>query len=380
MPLPQPNPSEAAVTSQERQDWLRLCRTENVGPITFRQLLARYGTATAALAALPELAAKGGKRNLLPPPAAAIAKELAAHDKIGARLITWRDADYPPRLATVEDAPPVISVRGQIGLLHKPRVVALVGARNASLNGRKFAATLARELGQRGIVTASGLARGIDTAVHQASLTTGTIGIIAGGIDNIYPPENAQLYEQMAENGCIIAELPFGSEPRAQHFPRRNRIISGLSLGVVVVEAALQSGSLITARLALEQGREVFAVPGSPLDPRATGANNLIKQGAHLVQQVADILDGLPNDSGLGEPANDLAPGQTDAIQSATTEQIGSQIIEFISASPTDIDELVRECHCSAPAMMAALLELELAGRVQRLPGNRVCRLFNEPG
>lgn len=378
--LRQPSRNEAAFGAQERQDWLRLCRTENVGPITFRQLLARYGTATAALAALPELAAKGGKRNLQPPPVAAITREIAAHDKIGARLLTWRDADYPARLVAVEDAPPVLAVRGQVGLLHKPRLVALVGARNASLNGRKFAAMLARELGERGIITVSGLARGIDTAVHQASLTTGTVGVIAGGIDNIYPPENAPLYAQMAEQGCIVAELPFGSEPRAQHFPRRNRIISGLALGVVVVEAALQSGSLITARLALEQGREVFAVPGSPLDPRATGANNLIKQGAHLVQQVGDILDGLPEDSGLAEPANDLAPSPHAAEDAAATAQITSQILEFISTSPTDIDELVRECHCSAPAVMAALLELELAGRVQRLPGNRVCRLFNELG
>lgn len=289
---PKPNPSETALGTQERQDWLRLYRAENVGPITFRQLLERY----------------------------------------------------------------------------------------ASLNGRKFAPTLARELGQRGIVTVSGQARGIDTAVHQASRATGNIGVIAGSIDIIYPQENTPPDEQMAEHGCILAELPFGREPRAQHFPHRNRIISGLALGVVVVEAALQSGSLITARLALEQGREVFAVPGSPPDPRATGTNNLIKQGAHLVQQVGDILDELPKDSGLAEPANDLSPSSHEAGGAAATARIIGQILEFISISPTDIDELVRECHCSAPAVMAALLELELAGRVQRLPGNRVCRLFNELG
>lgn len=367
-----PNLSEA-----ERLSWLRLSRTENVGPITFRQLLARFGSASAALAALPDLAAQGGKRNLTPPAIAAIEREIAAHRKHGAALLALPDADYPLLLKQIEDAPPIISVLGQTSLLHKPRPVALVGARNASLNGRKFAELLARELGQAGCVTVSGLARGIDTSVHQATLATGTIGVLAGGIDNIYPPENAALYQSMAEQGCIVAEMPFGSEPRAQHFPRRNRIISGLAIGVVVVEAALQSGSLITARLALEQGREVFAVPGSPLDPRAGGTNNLLKQGAILVQQTADILDGLPRHAALSEPANDqpvIAPSPVpDAADIAQTRQ---QLIDSIGFSPTSLDELIRECHCSTAAVLAALLELELAGKVQRLPGNRVCRIY----
>jgi DNA processing protein len=368
----------AHLSEAERLDWLRLIRTENVGPITFRQLLARFGSAGAALAALPDLAAHGGKRNLLPPSRSQIEREMEAHQKLGAHLITLHDTDYPHRLAMIDDAPPVISVRGQISLLHKPRVVAIVGARNASLNGRKFAEMLARDLGHAAIVTVSGLARGVDTSVHHASLATGTIGVVAGGIDNIYPPENAALFETMATQGCIVAEMPLGSEPRAQHFPRRNRIISGLALGVVVVEAALQSGSLITARMALEQGREVFAVPGSPLDPRAGGTNNLLKQGAILVQQATDIIDGLPHHAAFSEPghsANFLtAPTIPDTEELI---KIRDQIIDCIGVSPTNLDELIRECHCSTATVLTVLLELELAGKVQRLSGNRVCRVYN---
>ncbi len=367
------------LTDNERRDWLRLARTENVGPITFKKLMERYGSATAALAALPELAAKGGKRNFTVPSASSIEREVEACQKFGAQLLTLRDADYPARLAAIEDAPAVIAVRGQVSLLHKPRAVAIVGARNASLNGRKFAEILARDLGKADIVTISGLARGIDTAVHQATLATGTVGVVAGGIDNVYPPENAALYDAMAEQGCIVAEMPFGSEPRAQHFPRRNRIISGLALGVVVVEAALQSGSLITARQALEQGREVFAVPGSPLDPRAGGTNSLLKQGAILVQQASDIIDGLPRHLALFESDNDNdipAPPATPDL--ADLQQTRDQILDNIGISPTEVDELIRECHCSASAVLTVLLELELAGRVQRLSGNRVCRLYTE--
>lgn len=371
--MPQPKLNEA-----ERRDWLRLARTENVGPITFRQLLARFGSASAALAALPELAARGGKRNLIPPSITLIEREMAAHAQNGARLVTLQDADYPPLLAAIEDAPPVISVRGQISLLHKPRMIAIVGARNASLNGRRLAEMLARDLGKVGAVTISGMARGIDTAVHQGSLTTGTVAVLAGGVDNIYPPENSALYENLTQHGCIVAEMPWGSVPRAQHFPRRNRIISGLAQGVVVIEAALQSGSLITARTALEQGREVFAVPGSPLDPRATGTNNLIKQGATLIQNATDILEHLPREFCLTEPARDsftAAPSTAPAPQEL--EKIRDQVIDCIGVSPTEVDELIRECHCSAAAITVVLLELELAGQIQRLPGNRVCRLYS---
>ena len=377
--FPQKKPTPQSLTETERGDWLRLARTDNVGPITFRQLIARFGSPAAALAALPDLAARGGRRNLTPPPRAAIEREIAAHHKHGARLVALPEPDYPARLAAIEDAPPVIALRGNPGLLHKQRLVAIVGARNASLNGRKFAETLARDLGAAGIVTVSGLARGIDAAVHQASLATGTVGVIAGGINTIYPPENAALYDRLAEQGCILAEMPFGSEPRAQHFPRRNRIISGLSLGTVVVEAALQSGSLITARMALEQGREVFAVPGSPLDPRATGTNNLLRQGAILVQQASDIIDGLPDHFTLREnpPDNSPAPPPP-AAESGALQPTREQLLDNIGFSPTDIDELIRECHSSIPAALSVLLELELAGKVQRLPGNRVCRLSGD--
>jgi DNA processing protein len=361
----------------ERADWLRLARTENVGPITFRQLLRRYGSPTAALAALPDLAARGGKRTLVAPSIASIERELAAHAQCGARLLTLHDADYPARLAALEDAPPVLSVRGQVSLLHKARVIALVGARNASLNGRKLAETLARDLGAAGAVTVSGLARGIDTAVHQASLSTGTVAVLAGGVDNIYPPENAALYATLIEQGCIIAEMPFGSVPRAQHFPRRNRIISGLAEGVVVVEAALQSGSLITARTALEQGREVFAVPGSPLDPRAGGANALLKQGAVLVQTAADVLEHLPQQRTFFEPATpQTLPEPPDATDPAALQPIREQVMDYLGVAPISIDELLRACHCSIGALLTVLLELELAGQAQRLAGHRVCRLY----
>lgn len=361
-----------ALNDAERRDWLRLARTENVGPITFRQLLARYGSAAAALEALPALAARGGRNSFSAPTPAAVEREFAAHQRIDSHLLALCEPDYPEGLAAIEDAPPLISVRGNRAVLHK-RCVAIVGARNASLNGRKLAETFGRDLGQRGITIVSGLARGIDTAAHRGSLPTGTVAVLAGGVDNVYPPENNALYQEIVASGCIIAEMPIGSEPRAQHFPRRNRIISGLSQAVVIVEAALQSGSLITARMALEQGREVCAVPGSPLDPRATGTNNLIKQGATLVQNAADVLDAMPAQMTLFEPPPMvITPPRADENPSVIVK-IRQQVIDNISPSPTHVDEIIRECHVSAPAVMTVLLELELAGRLQRMPGNRVC-------
>lgn len=357
----------------ERLAWLRLARTENVGPITFRQLLARYGTAQQSLDALPDLAARGGRKALKPPAPGSIEREIAAHHKRGAQMLASCEPDYPFLLAAIEDAPPVISVLGQTAALHK-KCVAIVGARNASLNGRKLAETVAHDLGQAGMIVVSGLARGIDTSAHHGSLATGTAAVLAGGADNIYPPENAMLYEKITATGCIVSEMPWSSEPRAQHFPRRNRIISGLSLGIVIIEAALQSGSLITARMALEQGREVFAVPGSPLDPRAAGTNRLLKQGAVLVQDAHDVLDALPAASGFAEPHahTEMLAFLADEDVPETT-QIHDQLIENLGYSPTPVDEIIRECHSSAPVVMAVLLELELAGRLQRLPGNRVC-------
>ncbi len=365
----QPRPFSHA----ERRDWLMLARAENVGPISFKHLMKRYGSASEALEALPEIAARGGRKSFKPPSLDNAEREIALHEDFGAKLIASCEPDYPTYLAAIEDAPPIISVRGNIAALHK-KCLGIVGARNASLNGRKLAEIIARDLGKAGYIVVSGLARGIDTAAHKGSVETGAVAVLAGGVDNIYPPENAGLYEQISENGCIVAEMPFGSEPRAQHFPRRNRIISGLSLGVAVIEAALQSGSLITARMALEQGREVFAVPGSPLDPRAGGTNRLLKQGATLIQNAEEIIEALPMGFAFADSAknDNFTPlPATDTIKQ--TDNIRLQIIDNISTSPTEVDELIRECHVSAPLVLTVLLELELAGKIQRMAGNRVC-------
>src|SRR6266700_2180815 len=276
---------------QERLDWLRLSRSEGVGPVTFYALLRRFGSAASALEALPRLSR----------PAIAMSrrdaeKELAAVERLGGRLVCWGEPLYPSALAAVDDAPPVLTVLGRAEMLPwliLAPMVAVVGARNASANGRRLARDLAAELGEAGIVVVSGLARGIDAAAHLGALETGSIAIVAGGVDIVYPEENRGLHEALARDGAILAEMPLGTEPQARHFPRRNRIISGIALGVVVVEAAAKSGSLITARYALEQGREVFAVPGSPLDPRSRGANDLLRNGATLTETAADILTQL---------------------------------------------------------------------------------------
>ncbi len=281
------------LSEAERLDWLQLIRTENIGPITFARLLSRFGSAAAAIDALPQMAQKAGRK--LPLRAALRSdaeREIERAIRIGARLIASCEAEYPEPLASIADAPPLLYVRGHASLFAKP-AVAIIGARNASGVGRKIARSLSEGLGASGIVIVSGLARGIDGAAHEAALKTGTIAVVAGGVDIIYPPEHAALTELIAEQGAIVSERPPGAEPKARDFPRRNRIIAGLSRGVVVVEAAARSGTLITARFALEQGREVFAVPGSPLDPRCQGANALIRDGATLVQSGTDILDAL---------------------------------------------------------------------------------------
>jgi DNA processing protein len=368
----------------EKLNWLRLARTENVGPITFRRLIQRYGTATKAIDALPALAAQGGrKKPLTAAPMDGIEKEYAVLTKAGARLICAADPEYPAALSAVEDAPPVLTVIGNADLLNRP-AVGMVGARNASLNGRKFAEILARDLGRAGHVVASGLARGIDTSAHEGSLPTGTIAVVAGGIDIIYPPDNKNLYARICEQGLVVAESPFGQEPFAQSFPRRNRIISGLSGGVVVVEASLRSGSLITARTAAEQGRDVFAVPGHPLDPRAEGTNSLLRDGAILVRNADDILNDLGKFSANGLrdiavqsfnpeeglftdlPASDIADDIAD---------LSATILDHLSATPIQVDDLIRASGCGAAAISGTLLTLELAGTIQRLPGNRVARI-----
>jgi DNA processing protein len=356
----------------EKREWLRLTRAENVGPITFRQLLRRFGTAHAALEALPAMAQRGGKKNFVLPPANIIDKELAHIEKIGAKLIGWCEPDYPESLAAIEDAPPLITVRGHANLMQK-RCIGIVGARNASLNGRKMAEGLARELGQQDIVIVSGMARGIDAAAHNASLATGTIAVLAGGVDIVYPEENRGLYDKLTETGCIISDMPLGLEPFSKLFPRRNRLISGLSLGVIVVEAALQSGSLITAKMALDQGREVFAVPGSPLDPRSTGTNDLIRQGAILTEKAADVLNHIHAIPRLlaEPPANDFF-GSSSPIDEKVLSDARVKILENLSPSPVSVDELVRQCFVSASVVLTVLLELELSGRVERQVGNKV--------
>ena len=365
---------------QERLDWLRLSRSETVGPVSFYALLRRFGSAAAALAALPRLSTPQRGHPIAVPSRDEAAAELGAIERLGGRVICWGEPVYPPALAQVEDAPPVVTVLGRSELLGAP-MVAVVGARNASANGRRLARELAEGLGEAGVVVVSGLARGIDAAAHIGALATGTVAVVAGGIDIVYPEENRGLYDAIAERGAILAELPLGSEPQARHFPRRNRIISGLSLGVVVVEAAAKSGSLITARFALEQGREVFAVPGSPLDPRCRGCNDLLRNGATLTENAADIvtqlgplLQGRPPPAARppSQPRLPLAPVATAARAPASEDDALELIVEKLSPTPVAIDELVRQCQLSASAVATLLLELELAGRVERHPGNLV--------
>jgi DNA processing protein len=357
----------------EKIDWVRLARSENVGPITFQQLMLRFRTPSEALNALPELSKRGGaKRPLKQASLQTVKEEMNRLHDLGGQMIASCEPDYPEALAAIEDAPPVIAVIGHTSLLHK-QTLAIVGARNASLNGRKMAEILARDLGKQGYVIASGLARGIDASAHTASLETGTIAVLAGGVDVIYPEENRYLYDKIAKTGLVISDQPCTSEPRAQLFPRRNRLISGLSLGVIAVEAARKSGSLITTRFALEQGREVFAVPGSPLDPRAQGTNDLIRQGAVLVESAQDVLQNLPStqyslaEKGLQQPEVLLStPSEQDA------DSARDKILENLSYSPVCVDELIRGCQLSPSVVLIVLLELELAGKIDRQPGNKV--------
>ena len=361
------------LTDPERLDWLRLIRSENVGPITFFQLLRRFGSAAAALDALPALAQRGGRSAGVATPSRADAeRELAAVAAAGARLVGCGEPEYPAGLAAIADPPPLISVRGNPALAMEPtRVVAIVGARNASGVGTQFARTLAADLGARGLVVASGLARGVDAAAHTGALATGTIAAMAGGIDVPYPPENAKLYESIVAQGFVLSEQPPGTEPQARHFPRRNRLISGMAIGVVVVEAALRSGSLITARMALEQGREVFAVPGSPLDPRCRGTNDLIRQGATLTEGADDVVQALAGvrTLSLGEPES---PSFSDAPEGAELGRGRAKVVELLSPTPLGVDELIRQSELTPAVVLTILLELEIAGRVQRHPGNQV--------
>ncbi len=364
-----------ALTRPERLNCLRLIRSDRIGPIIYRQLLSRFGSAGAALEALPDLARRGGRQRPLRICSQADAeRELAAWEALGTRLIALGEPEYPVPLAAVEDAPPLLGTLGDPALLQRPSV-GVVGARNASANGRRLASELAAGLGAAGFVVTSGLARGIDAAAHRGALESGTIAAVAGGVDVVYPQENRDLQQAIAGGGLIVSEMPPGTKPQARHFPRRNRLISGLSLGVLVVEAALRSGSLITARMALEQGREVFAVPGSPLDPRARGSNDLIRQGATLVESADDVNEVL---SGL--LSRPLAARQPDARSPIPPEnppvsEVDSargHLEELLGPQAVTVDELIRQCQLSPPVATMALLEMELAGRIERHPGNRV--------
>jgi DNA processing protein len=358
----------------QRRAWLRLSRTQNVGAVTFVQLIARFGSAEAALDALPNLVRRGGGDKLRVPSNDELDREIGALHKLGGRMLASCEPEFPRGLAAADPAPAIISVLGHVSLLQR-EIVAIVGARNASALGRKFAATLARDLSGSGLVVASGMARGIDTAAHEGALDGGTCAVVAGGIDNIYPPENATLYERIRSEGCIVSEMPLGQSPQARHFPRRNRIISGLSRGVVIVEAAEGSGSLITANYALEQGREIFAVPGSPLDPRAKGTNRLIREGATLVENAEDILAALRPILGRdfadpGEPGPQSPSGF--AVSEEETDRVRACVEEALGPAPVEIDDVVRGCNSSVSAVLSVLLEMELAGRVARHSGNRV--------
>ncbi|CAN7352229.1 DNA-processing protein DprA [Aminobacter sp. LjRoot7] len=361
------------LSDRQRLHWLRLIRTPNVGPASFRDLINRFGSAETAIEMLPEIMMAGGASRPVRVPSVAEAEaELELARKCGARFVALGEHDYPQTLKRMDNPPPLLAVKGTAAVFGLPPV-AIVGARNASLAGIKMARTLALELGRNGYCVISGLARGIDTAAHQGSLDTGTVGVLAGGIDRPYPPENAGLCDEIAERGAIVSEMPFGWEPRAQDFPRRNRIVAGLALGLVVVEAAQRSGSLISARLAGEMGRLVFAVPGSPLDPRAAGTNGLLKDGATLVTEAADILEALAPLVG-GQP---YVPPKLEEPPdfTATPPPVDSdraRVIEALGPVPVEVDELIRHTELHPAQIFMILLELDLAGRLERHSGGRV--------
>jgi DNA processing protein len=355
--------------NEDLVDRLRLVRTAGIGPVTFRQLLRRFGTASAALEAVPDLARRGGGKPPVLCERATAEREIATVEKLGARYLTLGQGLYPRLLAEMEDAPPLLIAKGDSNLLDR-MAVAIVGARNASAAACRFARGLAHDLGQNDLVVVSGLARGVDTAAHEGALETGTIAVIAGGIDVFYPPENEQRQRTLYERGLVLAEMPPGTEPRARHFPYRNRIIAGISAGTVVVEAAPRSGSLITARLAAEAGREVMAVPGSPLDPRAQGCNQLIRDGATLIQNARDVVDELRpmeqlvrSDRASYGLETELVNGDDDAV---------GLVEDLLGPSPAPVDEVIRLSGASPGAVQMALLELDLAGRLDRHAGNKV--------
>lgn len=362
------------LSDRQRLSWLRLIRTPNVGPASFRDLINRFGSAEAALSMLPELMISGGAKKIVRIPSIAeVEAELETARRAGAHFVGIGEADYPPLMKSMDHPPPLLAVRGNSAVFRLP-AVAIVGARNASLAGIKMARMLAADLGRDGYGIVSGLARGIDTAAHQGSLSTGTIGVLAGGLDLPYPPENADLCDEIAEHGgAIISEMPFGWQPRAQDFPRRNRLVAGAALGLVVVEAAQRSGSLISARLAGEMGRLVFAVPGSPLDPRAAGANGLLKDGATLVTEAADITSAIaPLVGGWSPRTSPLEEPPDFSATPPPREDDRDRVVEALGPTPVSVDEIIRHTGLHPAQVFMVLLELDLAARLERHAGGNV--------
>ena len=352
-------------TAGERFARLRLARTDRVGPVAFRQLLQRFGSAEAAVEAWPILTARAGRDSPLCD-SDKVHSELDAGAAAGARLLILGDPDFPPSLAAVDPPPPVLWALGDPDLLTRRPCIAVVGARVASAGGLRIARGLAAQLGEAGWTVVSGLARGVDGAAHEGALPTGTVAVLGGGVDDVYPPEHADLHGQLVERGCVVSERPPGARAQAQDFPRRNRIISGLCRGVIVVEAELRSGSLITARQAADQGREVFAVPGSPLDPRSRGTNDLIRNGAALCEGVDDVERAFSTIRTLSEPPVDAPDYQE------PDDALIEQVAALLSPTPTPRDELARAVGAPVGAVAAALLELSLVGRATLLPGGLV--------
>ncbi len=375
---------DSVISTAERLARIRLIRSENVGPTTFEALIARFGSGEKALAALPDLARRGGRsRPIRIPPAHTIEREIEAAEKLGARFLVLGEAGYPARLAALSPPPPVLCLRGEADILSAPSI-AIVGARNASALGRQFAERLARDLGQAGYPVVSGLARGIDGAAHRGALETGTIAVLAGGLDVIYPPEHEDLAAALVRTGALLSEMPMGTAPQASLFPRRNRLVAGLALGVVVVEAAVRSGSLITANHAAEQGREVMAVPGFPLDPRARGCNHLLRQGATLVECAEDVVEAIgitahsrtmaPQETRFQDPpsAITVAPDEREEPPEDTVEAARRALWPLLGASPTPIDRLIQDAGVPTELALTVLMEWDLAGRIHREPGGSV--------
>lgn len=369
------------LSDRQRLNWLRLIRTDNIGSVTFRDLILFCGSAANAIERLPSLNIRGGgSRPIRVTPLEDAERELEAIERIGARLVGMGEPDYPQQLKNCEAPPPLVIIKGDVNVFRKPPV-AIVGSRNASVVGARFTEKISRDLGDAGFAIISGLARGIDAAAHKASMTSGTVAVLAGGLNKPYPPENLPIYRAIPEHGgALITEMPMGAEPRSRDFPRRNRIIAGLSLGLIVVEAAERSGSLISARMAGEMGRTVFAVPGSPLDPRARGTNALLKQGATLVTNADDVIESLAPLTG-GETIRNNAD-QPDLLsqfeeppephQATTTDKERDILIDALGPVPIDVDTLVRHTGLEPSNAQLILLELDLAGRLLRYPGNQV--------